>query len=85
MLAIQQPMPYLEHGGDKFEYLLNVRRAGVSIATPNIDNWTISRWDIERPGEVFQPFEITVQAKNSIGTSNAAITTYTGYSYEGSM
>lgn len=80
---ILQPMPPIQHAGDKFEYILTVIKDGITIHTSNINNYTITRRNIPT-NDIFVPYDITVKAKNEIGESNAPLVVYKGYSAEDS-
>ncbi|XP_059166690.1 neuroglian-like isoform X2 [Physella acuta] len=79
------PMPQIVQNGPGFYYTLQVRRVGSEnssqLQSYTINDWRRSSFEIST-GLVYEPFQITLRAGNSVGEATQPPSTIIGYSYE---
>ncbi|KAH3827857.1 hypothetical protein DPMN_129800 [Dreissena polymorpha] len=75
------PMNQMEHNGRGFKYSLTYHRSGQQPQTLLIDDWRNNSVEINA-NDPYEPYQVKIQAKNSMGDSSANVNNYTLYSYE---
>ncbi|KAH3820533.1 hypothetical protein DPMN_122277, partial [Dreissena polymorpha] len=75
------PMNQMEHNGGGFKYSLTYHRSGQQPQTLLIDDWRNNSVEVVA-NDPYQPYQVKIQAKNSMGDSSANVNNYTLYSYE---
>lgn len=73
-------MPEIEHNGPGFKYVLFIKKDGKTNAT-EIHDWkeTVREMDM---GQIYEPYEIFVKAKNDLGDCPDPAIIHTGYTGE---
>ncbi|KAK6177079.1 hypothetical protein SNE40_015257 [Patella caerulea] len=76
-LTIQwTPMQRIEQNGPGFQYVLQMKKQGDPDQNTNsitIDDWKIDRYEMST-GDIYQPYEITLKARNGQGEAGGAKT-----------
>ncbi|KAK7486747.1 hypothetical protein BaRGS_00022031, partial [Batillaria attramentaria] len=63
------PMPEIKQNGAGFQYVLQIKKIGFNdqVQPVYINDWRTYEHMKNTPGEVYQPYEITLRAWNSVG------------------
>ncbi|XP_055958104.1 neuroglian isoform X1 [Patella vulgata] len=70
------PMPRIQQNGPGFQYVLQIKKRGDPDQNTNsitIDDWRMDRYEMST-GDIYQPYEITLKARNGQGEAGGAKT-----------
>lgn len=78
-------MPAIMQNGPGFQYILQLRREGQADSTVQqipIDNWKIYFYKYPTPNQIYEPYQISIRARNSAGDANQDAPTIRGFTAE---
>lgn len=82
---IFQPMPPIEQNGPGFQYILQFKREGQPESTVQripINTWSTSFYKYSTPNQLYEPYQITLRARNMLGEAQQDPPTIRGFTGE---
>lgn len=79
-------MPQIQQNGEGFRYILEIMREGFEnqVETVPVEEWRTFEYYYATGSEIYEPYEITIRARNSVGFARQDPTKIRGFTGEDS-